>query len=264
MYGFDSTRFKVETLARGLLAELEIDKPTNLMWVLDELGIKYFETPLDEGVDGALLCSNDNYGIMINENIKYESRKRFTIAHELGHYWIPEHFGDFKCTSESIGSFDLKNNFEMQADIFAAEFLMPTPLFIEDIKYKSPSFENFESLADKYGTSLTATSIKFLKNDETPGMLIYTANGNIKWSINSRNNYWELNYKKDTGLIQQIYESEHPMHESIMDSYYWFDGFKHDKINVSIKNLKNLNAQLIFLSLSEDDYISEWEEEGEY
>lgn len=264
MYGFDSTRFKVEVLARELLTELEIEKPNDLMWVLNELDIKYFETSLDEGVDGALLCADDNYGILINENIRYASRKRFTIAHELGHYWIPEHFGNFNCTSVSIGSFDLKSNYEMQADIFAAEFLMPTPLFVEDIKYKSPSIGNFELLADKYGTSLTATSIKFIKNDETPGMLVYAADSKVKWSINSKNNYWNLNYKNDSNIVQRMYSSGQNVVDDTMDSYYWFDDFKYDNVNISVRNFKNLNAQLIYISLPVDDSIYDYEEEDEY
>jgi Zn-dependent peptidase ImmA (M78 family) len=264
MYGFDSTRFNAEILAKDLLGQLEIERPDDIQWVLSELGIQYFETTLDEGFDGALLYKNDNYGILINDMIDYDSRKRFTIAHELGHYWIPEHCGSFKCEKRDIGAFNSKNSYEIQADIFASEFLMPTSLVISDIKYRSPNFKNFEFLANKYQTSLTAASLKFISNDETPGILAYAVNGQIKWNVRSRNCYWELNYKNGSDILKDVYSKNKDIEEVSMDSYYWFDKFKHENIEVSIRNFTNLNSQLIYLSINEDDYMNDFDEESDY
>ncbi len=74
-------------------------------------------------------------------------RKRFSVAHELGHLYIGHLHGN---SSSDINS---ENFDEMEANMFAAYLLMPPELLRKDIKagIKKP-----EDLAKKYGVSVEA------------------------------------------------------------------------------------------------------------
>jgi Zn-dependent peptidase ImmA (M78 family) len=84
-----------------------------------------------EAVDfvGALTQgSNGQIYIMINRNIGNEGRKNFTIAHELGHYFLSHQLTQtsFYCSEEEIVEEGLKKNpIEQEANYFASCLLMP-------------------------------------------------------------------------------------------------------------------------------------------
>lgn len=92
--------------------------------------IKFREVD-SEDVDfvGALTQgSNCQIYIMINGNIGNEGRKNFTIAHELGHYFLSHQLTQtsFYCSEEEIVEEGLKKNpIEREANYFASCLLMP-------------------------------------------------------------------------------------------------------------------------------------------
>lgn len=81
-----------------------------------------------------------------------ESRDRFTIAHELGHYYLHSQEGKEPLRAGRGGS-DLA---EWQANWFAAEFLMPHAEFIAAF-HQTPSVA---MLAHKFGVSAKAAGVR--------------------------------------------------------------------------------------------------------
>lgn len=80
------------------------------------------DLPVD--VDGACLDlkrPGKRPTILINKK-KIETRRQFTLAHELGHVLIPSHFGDI-AEEISVAEFDPT---EAEANRFASELLLPT------------------------------------------------------------------------------------------------------------------------------------------
>jgi len=57
-----------------------------------------------------------------------DTRMRFTLAHELGHYFISWHLGTMVCHSDPVEAGDDLGRWEeeVEANRFASEFLMPT------------------------------------------------------------------------------------------------------------------------------------------
>jgi len=78
---------------------------------------------------GALTFSiNSQPYIMINQNIPNTGRKNFTIAHELGHYFLNHklHSSSFECFEDDITEDkQATKNIEHEANHFASCFLMP-------------------------------------------------------------------------------------------------------------------------------------------
>lgn len=84
-------------------------------------GTQVIEEPLS-GFSGSFFCENGMPTIRVNSS---ESilRRRFTVAHELGHY-VLRHEGGYRDGPDtfSVGAVDRK---ERDANLFASELLMP-------------------------------------------------------------------------------------------------------------------------------------------
>jgi len=66
-----------------------------------------------------LICQGQNFGIAYATHIKSEGFQRFSIAHELGHYFLPGHIDAVLSDMdmhESRAGFTTGNKYEMEAD----------------------------------------------------------------------------------------------------------------------------------------------------
>ena len=83
-------------------------------------------------MSGILLRTGDSCGIAYATHIDNPGFQRFSIAHELGHYFLPGHLdavlGD-RDVHESHAEFASADRYELEADHFAASLLMPRCLF---------------------------------------------------------------------------------------------------------------------------------------
>jgi Zn-dependent peptidase ImmA (M78 family) len=138
--------------------------------------------------DGLLEHKAGKFHIYLNSNkVKhiYETRLRFTLAHELGHYLIDEHRNALMLglspSHPSFTNFSSDNEVELEADFFASSLLIPKSRLLKDVYRRKFSFEIIEEIAAKYQTSITATLIKFASIGNHPIMIISTVDKRIKW-----------------------------------------------------------------------------------
>lgn len=125
-------------------------------------------------------------------NKRDNSKGRFTLAHELGHYFIDHHrlalkSGKMKPHIHIYDPFGRNEEWiiEREADNFAANLLMPRSLFIEDVKGRGFSGLLIQSLSEKYNVSFSASAIRYMNLNLTPIMLVYAVDGKIKWQLRS-------------------------------------------------------------------------------
>ena len=143
-----------------------------------------------EGYTGMLLVVAGQALISVKSSIREYPKKRFTVAHEMGHFSIPEHITEeryfFQCTDKDLNTFDKKGGREAEANEFAAELLMPEDIFKEKIRLKDLSYNLLQDLTSEFETSLTATGIRFseLSGDYA---LVCSENSCIKWLIKGDN-----------------------------------------------------------------------------
>ena len=140
-----------------------------------------------EGVSGMLIKVGDNFGIMYATNIPSRGFQRFSISHELGHYFIEGHSEALLTTGvhRSRAGFISGDPFEQEADYFAAALLMPELPFKKAIADRDPGLACVESLCKECETSLTATAIRysFLTSD---GIAVLSSTGDtIDWCFMS-------------------------------------------------------------------------------
>ena len=103
-------------------------------------------------------------------------RARFTLAHELGHYFIDDHrraLASGRTPSHpSITDYQSRNPVEQEADCFASHLLMPAGPFSKAAKKYALGFDGVLALKDQFGTSITSTAIRFTQLDLGPCTLV--------------------------------------------------------------------------------------------
>ena len=125
--------------------------------------------------------------LLYNDELRSLGRIRFTQAHELGHYLLHRTKRDqFECTDDDM--IDLEQDevgMESQADSFASTLLMP----LDDFRTQMGQAACLESLgecANRYGTSLTATTLRWLSYTEHPAVLVVHRDGYMLWAVPSK------------------------------------------------------------------------------
>jgi len=151
--------------ALDIVRQLEIKTPRDIdiegiAWVR---GALVHELPL-EGIEGRVVCGERRAVITVKEGIPEEGRRRFVIAHELGHFEL--HRGKSQialCTDEDLVYFYKRvRPEEGEASEFASELLLPEPLVRPTIQESTPDLERIAALAEEFRTSLTATALRFI------------------------------------------------------------------------------------------------------
>lgn len=161
---------------------------------LDELaqvaGIKEIAELQTEGFEGMLMTDAEkSSGVILVKANGNPQRKRFTIAHELGHYLLPWHRQTkYSCTSESIKDVGDDSRasrlleMEQEANAFASELLMPTAVFRRLLRqYGEPDLEQVQALSAHFDTSIQATAHRFLKLSDYPVAFVFSHNDTITY-----------------------------------------------------------------------------------
>lgn len=176
-----------EVYARALLRRLAVSGPPDVRAIASELSIPVYEKPL-ERCDGMLVrVKGTAKGVIaIKASISEETRKAFTIAHELGHLFLPGHDDYGICSTDVIESWakNLRDR-EREANAFAAELLMPERVVAQLTGRLEPSLSTFELIAEVCRTSLTASGYRFITMTSYAAALVWSQRGTVLWAKRS-------------------------------------------------------------------------------
>lgn len=145
----------IEVLSLAVRAawKLGLDPIENLMEVAESHGFKIILVDGPMKFEAATFTGEEYGPIICLRRGAPKERQRFSLAHELGHYFILE---------ESVGyqNWDA----EQMANRFAAALLMPRELFVQDVgpKRKSLNTEELCLLREKYGASTHAILVRMV------------------------------------------------------------------------------------------------------
>lgn len=176
-----------EIYARALLERVTIAGVPDVRAIASSLRVPVHEKAL-ERCDGMLVrVKGTARGVIaVKNSMREETRKRFTIAHELGHLLMPGHDDYGICSTEVIESWakDLRDK-EREANAFAAELLMPLSLVTQLVVAAEPSFAPIERLAATFHTSLTASGYRFAAVTPHSVALVWSQSGQVRWAKRS-------------------------------------------------------------------------------
>lgn len=120
-----------------------------------------------------------------------DGRVHFSIAHELGHFYIPEHRARLLNGEmhNSLSDFRSRDPHEEEADNFAANLLMPKELFIKEVRrcYRRVcTLKEICKMADeRFGTSITSTARRYCQCDIEACSIIMSEGGMVRWAMHS-------------------------------------------------------------------------------
>lgn len=186
--------------AEELLASLNVHEAP-----VDPIAIAEAEKPLlhlrgadfKERFDGQLEYYRDQQQFLLLFNTKYDAgcreghhpRTRFSIAHELGHYFLEAHRNFLIKGGKSHPShseFYTETMREREADAFAAALLMPSSLMAPLVNEVELSVERIKGLSAHFQTSILSTAVRSIQLSDFPCALAAIRNGSVAWKFQSK------------------------------------------------------------------------------
>lgn len=165
----------------GIRAPAEID----LEAIATALGVHPCEGPL-EGCEARLVRKGSQGIARVSSAIPEVGRKRFALAHEIGHWVAHAEAAPVPSVTVAICSeADLcpynGSGEEIEANVFASELLMPTRLFRPRCAEAEPSLDLVRSLAETFRTTLTATAFRFAEETPETCLVVLADEGGVRW-----------------------------------------------------------------------------------
>jgi len=157
--------------------------------------------------DGALRYLHGRFYIYVNidkGNLPGSERGRFTVAHELGHYFIDEHRNRFLPHSDifCISLLDDESRRlinEKEADLFASHLLIPQARFVKSMK----AFDSIRGiriairLATEFEVPIECAAIRYVNSNVTPCVILRWRRDGLPWE-------WVSEYFYSRGLRKTL------------------------------------------------------------
>ena len=213
-----------------------------------------------EGCEAQIIGDEDVAIISVDIDVS-DNRKRFSIAHELGH-WNHDRGKSFYCKSDAIG-FNIANNkiAEQNANKFAANLILPPYIFFPILKnYSNISFDAIKDAANKFKTSLTATAIQVIESNLFPAILVLCQKNKRKWFKRARQipGRWFPDEYLDRGTeAYKIFKGNFRESSSTLPAITWFDNQENDEYEVTEYSFRITENEILSLIVFDDDRMLE-------
>ena len=187
---------KAKHEAVKLLEAYAIESPEEIN--VEDIAMAQGLLVLDGGLIGAeaRLLHNGTSGIIRVKSNGNSSRRRFSIAHELGHWILHKNTTilDF-CQSIEEGALTNKTTpLEIEANSFASELLMPRFLFAPLCNQVEPNLNEIKQLSETFDTSLTSTALRFVESTNEKCFIVISKGQEILW--------WQKNQKSGLKIFE--------------------------------------------------------------
>ena len=178
--------------AKELLNEIGFDDITDIPMdiFVSSLGATLIEEPLKNS-DGKIIRGNNKTLIKVNSDIPYEEKRRFTIAHEVGHHLLHDKL-NLEMHNDNSNTLNWFKETEQQAkrglqeweaNDFASALLMPENILRKETYKKKFSPDLIKDISIRFKTSLTSTVYRLLTLDIYPLFIVSICKGRVLyWS----------------------------------------------------------------------------------
>lgn len=171
--------------------ELEPQLPTKVP--VEQLCLQFDIRSIDEletaGFEAAIVMDElKASGAILVAKSRSDERRRYSIAHELGHFLIPAHRppagSSFECSLADLHLLDPKDcdrrkRVEAEANRFAAHLLMPPAEVRARIRQTHSSLESVVALAREFGVSKEAMARSWVDAHREPVAVVLAHRGRI-------------------------------------------------------------------------------------
>jgi hypothetical protein len=145
--------------------------------------------PTMKGVSGALIFASPRPIIIYSTEHANQGFERFSVAHELGHYFLPDHPEEIirggGAHMSRAGFSEGGSSIELEADHFAAGLLMPDHLVRKTLGDSAVGLGGIRRLADDAGVSMTAAAIRAAECAQFPLCIIVSEGAHVSYAFPS-------------------------------------------------------------------------------
>jgi len=168
--------------AGTIIQSLQIRHPSeiDIKEISMERGAYVHERNLD-GAEAWLVRKGKRAIITINSRIHEQGRKHFAIAHELGHFELHRDSQLVICSDEDMYAWNRSKSQEIEANEFASCVLMPEVIFSRYIRREAPNMDRVSELSGEFGTTLTATAIRYVQLSPESCAVAVSKDCTLKW-----------------------------------------------------------------------------------
>ena len=184
---------EIENLAEYVLSTYRLKIPVELERICAEEGILLAPGRYSPSFHGRIEFIPDHRVFVIYypepSHDHYPGRVRFSLSHELGHYFIEEHrrIIQEQRVHNSIGPFrSVSDRIENEADKFASALLIPA--FAVEATTGTKEFLDLAGilkLADQCQASAQATAFRYVRLAQEPCLALVSRQGKILYSFSS-------------------------------------------------------------------------------
>lgn len=174
-HGPNTYPIDVDALVNGVI--LSNDFPDQL--VIDRQRFDSFE--------GSLVRTNGTrkWTMLLNTRVSNGRRRRFTFAHELGHFMCHRELRDkFEDSEDSLN--DFRDEIETEANVFASWLLMPANLLRNEFHGAAWKTETLRAIGNRFECSLQACALRFVQLCSKPVAFVVSRDGMIIWATKSK------------------------------------------------------------------------------
>lgn len=220
--------------ADDLLNELRIREPSEIdierIALFKGAEVRY--APL-QGMDGCLVREGESAIITVRSSLRFEGQRRFVIAHELGHFFLHPRTRQVETVDKQQASnwSEKQETEEYEANLFAAELLLPRALFKPRAANQEPSFKLIEALAGEFCTTLTATAAQFVLTTPEECALVSAEGRRRKWFMLSAGFSFQMledDYIHGHSCATELSESNRSSRCSEIEAGFWLEHFRGD------------------------------------
>lgn len=247
-----------------LLAQCFVDCPDDidLEVIAFQGGLEVRDEPL-VGCEASLVGYGDKGIITVAPGVSVE-RRRFSIAHEIGH-WEQHRGQSFSCRIEERALDKASKSKEREADDYASSLMMPTQMFKEAIASLrgGVSLALIGDLGAMFKASFPAAAIRYVELSGEPVILVFNGVGTSGrwWSSRSKrvpeHRWVRRELDSDTFAHDLLIANVAAKRQGKMPAEAWFDGIPEDRYNLMEYSVRQQEGVYTLLHLTDEGLLEE-------
>tara|TARA_Y100000588_G_scaffold316104_1_gene344526 strand:+ start:3385 stop:4098 length:714 start_codon:yes stop_codon:yes gene_type:complete len=224
----------------------------NFEQIVRSRGARIFDDPTLTSAIGRIVIGDRNNAVIRVADALPPPRRRFTIAHELGHFELhAKQTNLVLCSDSDVGSVISSRAIENEANVFASNVLMPHFMFKKCLGTAAPTYQALKECQRFFQVSFEAAALRALEVCREPLYLLKFVEGSLVWG--RQNNEWRKHNRKTLprGMQPGSYSALH--YAGVGSSYEEVDAEEYDlSADLELKDvlLRGGEYPLVMLTLA--------------
>lgn len=210
----------------------------------------------------ARIVGYGNRAIITVDDRRPLTRRRFSTAHELGH-WKYHRGRSLICRPDETGDLNRSSlNPERVADFYAADLLLPRYLFIPRANaLRETTFESVDTLSKEYRSSIPATAMRLVEYGPEPAMLVCHGPDGRKW-FNRPHQIPEHWFPRDelaaeSSALDVLYGKRRSNHRSRVRADAWFERRNASRFEIYEQTFRISSDEILTMLVFADEEMLE-------